>query len=262
MPDGCYYITPLENPYFNMMFDEWLFDRLKTDSRSPRAVLRLYSWDTAAVTIGYNQNLEKAVDFTLLDNRIPVIRRITGGRAIYHDPSELTYTVLLDLGIFPPPMRTLSRTARQISEAISDMLAVIGLKAIFAKSSERAFMETTRARKKSCFDSVSRYEIISDGSKIAGGAQRRIGLALIQQGSIKLNGISRCDAIGQAVDGDEVSESNGGKIYTIGQIEGLFGQSFSEKFGINFRIEVISKEIRGKIARGTAGFKEKCLKKR
>ncbi|MCK4573421.1 MAG: hypothetical protein KAU36_03575, partial [candidate division Zixibacteria bacterium] len=80
-------------PHFNMAFDEWLFARA---CESPGSImLRLYSWRPGAITFGFNQKEQTAVDCERL-NGTPLIRRVTGGRALYHDPSELTYAIAVN----------------------------------------------------------------------------------------------------------------------------------------------------------------------
>lgn len=55
-------------------------------------VLRLYGWKPAAVSIGYFQGLEEEVDLDACHNHgVDVVRRVTGGGAVFHD-QELTYS--------------------------------------------------------------------------------------------------------------------------------------------------------------------------
>ena len=81
------------DPYENMAADEWLMEQ--AFSRPGYVALRLYTWNAGAITFGYNQDVDRAVDYSAL-NGTPLIRRITGGRALYHDPSELTYAIVVN----------------------------------------------------------------------------------------------------------------------------------------------------------------------
>src|SRR3989441_13000855 len=74
---------------YHMARDETLA-RERVDDPSLPNVLRLYSWQPAAVSIGYQQSME-AVDLIACRNAgIDVVRRPTGGRAVLH-ANELTY---------------------------------------------------------------------------------------------------------------------------------------------------------------------------
>ncbi len=195
MIPGLFYCQPEGDPYFNMLFDDWLFEQVRSD---PQLVcLRLYSWAEEAITIGYNQKLNRAVDPELLEGNIPIIRRVTGGRAIFHDPSELTFTLAANLEILDPEWRSLSATVSLISEALVEIFQALGLSASWQKKSDRRFVESSEKTLHACFDSVSRYEITCLSGKIAGGAQRRLGSGFIHQGSLKVNGVRSCAAIGQ-----------------------------------------------------------------
>jgi len=191
-----YYIHRDSDAYFNMAFDEWLLSGLERDDGQPGPILRLYTWGKPAVTFGYNQTMERFIDLDPLPEKTPVIRRITGGRAIYHDPSEITFTLLANLEIFPEDRRSLVRTNRLISETLVKIFKRVGLDTVWARQSDHKF-KASNGMMKSCFGSTSQYEVASAAAKIAGGAQRRIGRFFIHQGSIKINGVSACPAIGQ-----------------------------------------------------------------
>ena len=88
---------------------------------------------------------------------------------------------------------------------------------------------------KSCFNSLSKYEIISDGRKIVGGAQRRIGSSLIHQGSLKVNGIQPFPAIGQRLRADEaIGPGNPMRKYSIEDFRAVLPGVFSSIFGLAF----------------------------
>ncbi|MGH9926954.1 MAG: lipoate--protein ligase family protein, partial [Nitrososphaeraceae archaeon] len=58
------------------------------------AVLRIYGWKPPAVSIGYFQSMDLEIDVHECRRRgIDLVRRITGGGAVYHE-AELTYSFL------------------------------------------------------------------------------------------------------------------------------------------------------------------------
>ncbi len=86
----------------NMGIDEAI---LMNAREAEEAVLRLYGWEPSAVSIGYFQRAEDEVDLRAAErDGVDVVRRITGGGAVYHDTcGEVTYSVVLPFsgGGFP-----------------------------------------------------------------------------------------------------------------------------------------------------------------
>ncbi len=93
MSKGLFIYTPSRDPFLNMAMDEWLFDEVCHGLLADSAILRIYSWSVPAITIGYNQDQNKAVDWGLHRSDTPVIRRITGGRGIFHESTEITFSL-------------------------------------------------------------------------------------------------------------------------------------------------------------------------
>lgn len=81
-------------PAMNMALDEAvLFLRNKSDY----STIRFYGWDPSAVSIGYFQNLDYEVNIDYAQSHnISLIRRITGGGAVYHwKDGEITYSIVV-----------------------------------------------------------------------------------------------------------------------------------------------------------------------
>ena len=58
------------------------------------AVLRFYGWSPACVSLGRNQK-DDFIDYNLLKKYgVDCVRRLTGGRALFHD-KELTYSYVI-----------------------------------------------------------------------------------------------------------------------------------------------------------------------
>jgi len=248
--EGAYYYNPGSESYFNMAFDNWLFDEIQTNARFPRVILRLYTWEKPSITLGYNQNIDRAIDFTRLNKSVPVIRRITGGRAIYHDESEITFSLIADLKIFSEKDRSLSKTNQLISRVVVQILESVGIVSEWTRNSDTSFGSSAGAEAKSCFNSYSRYEIFSPKGKIVAGAQRRKADYFIHQGSLKINGISECLAIGQSDEADSVpksKDSDNSYDYTIDQFRVLFPDKFSENLKTNLTEWLVDKELHREI---------------
>lgn len=76
------------NAYFNIASDEYLLK--KKDG------FYVYLWiNEPAVIVGVNQNTLKEVNLSYArENNIRVVRRITGGGAVYHDLNNICYSVI------------------------------------------------------------------------------------------------------------------------------------------------------------------------
>ena len=78
------------DPYFNMAFDEFVLEQLPLDTPL------FYLWQNrSSVIIGLNQDALAEVDIDYLRTRdIALVRRVTGGGAVYHDLGNLNYTIV------------------------------------------------------------------------------------------------------------------------------------------------------------------------
>ncbi len=189
MSDSLFFRHYAADPYFNMAFDEWM---LGCALESPGAMLlRLYTWRVGTITFGVNQRKDTALDFSKAGDT-PVIRRVTGGRAVYHDVSELTYSIAVNP--FSHDRENLagsvSATYRVIAEALRGFLSELGLESelVGRSSPENALPDVFH--KAPCFESVARNELVSGGEKIIASAQRQVKGVILQHGSIKLTGLA------------------------------------------------------------------------
>jgi lipoate-protein ligase A len=162
---------------FNMALDEAVATVVRKGMARP--TLRLYGWVRPSVSIGCFQ---KAADVSLdycAEARIPVVRRPTGGRAILHD-DELTYAFSAPLGI-APFSKGLMESYRALGSAIRLALQRLKIDAEWKAEREKG---TVLAGTPSCFKSVSYGEILVNGRKAVGSAQKRWDDGLLQQGSM------------------------------------------------------------------------------
>ncbi len=163
----------------NMAVDEFLLKRSENEGGAP--VLRLYSFRPPAITIGYHQDAECAIDMAAAAVAgLDVVRRITGGRALLHD-GELTYSVTAPLG--PPFGQGLADTFLAIAGVI---VSALRSASVTAEIGGVRHGSGESAMSSPCLVSTSRHEITAGGRKISGSAQRRTGRAFIQHGSILL----------------------------------------------------------------------------
>lgn len=165
-----------------MAIDEAIFQETVLYKKSP--TLRFYGWQPAAVSIGHFQNLDTEVNVAQCRAAgIDIVRRITGGKAVFHG-DDLTYSIMAcDQGeIFPSDILG---TYRIISECISRGLSYLGIKTTLE--------ETGRSVKNAdfqscCFSFPSRNELLIAGrKKICGSAQMRSQGGFLQHGSLPIS---------------------------------------------------------------------------
>ncbi len=174
-----------------MAFDEWM---LRAVFQTPGSFLaRLYSWRIGTITFGVNQRQESAVRFQHV-GQTPVIRRITGGRAIYHDLSEVTYSLALNNsghdGLNQRFGKSIPEINDRIAEGLSLFLKSVGIESRMVRQSSTQNSHPDFFHKAACFSSSARYELMSSKGKVVASAQRRVGESLLQHGSIKTSGVA------------------------------------------------------------------------
>ena len=171
----------------NMAVDGGLLSEVD-QSDAPLTIVRFYSWVQPTVSLGRNQNLEKAVDVEYCGSHgLSVVQRPTGGRAVLH-ADELTYAIASN-----DPSRfdggSIYGSYRRISEALSLGYRRLGLDSNLSSDTRRRHggqRGQTKAYDDPCFVSLSRYELMVDGRKIVGSAQRRLRRGFLQHGSMPI----------------------------------------------------------------------------
>jgi len=163
--------TGYNNAFYNMAVDEALMKL----SRVP--TLRFYTWKPAAVSLGYFQST-KDIDLGFCKkNKIDVVRRITGGKAVFHD-KEITYSFVIDEGKIP---RSVVGSYKKISNSVLMALRNLGINAKFKDKN------ITKTKSPVCLNNPSWYEIVVDDKKIAAAAQTRKNKKLLQHGPILID---------------------------------------------------------------------------
>lgn len=218
-----------------MAIDEALFESLQ---RGDPPILRFYSWARPTLSLGYFQDYKKVVvEGFLLHNKIDVVRRPTGGRAVLHD-REVTYAVIANLnGVFAN--QTLQETYQLIASALESALQRFGI------TQSSISLDSTAARKEAglpqCFVSVSKYEISTGTRKIIGSAQKRVRDRFLQHGSILLDFDARLQG-GSIRNPDLEIESKIaplnrllGRELPFEEVTARFGEAFERQFGMQLQ---------------------------
>jgi lipoate-protein ligase A len=166
----------------NMAIDAALLQEVES-STATRTIVRFYQWRCPTMSLGRNQKLDKAVDVEYCrSNGIDIVYRPTGGRAVLHD-DELTYAVISnDSSHFGD---TIYGNYKRVSEALCLGYKHLGVTALLAPDTRKPEVNENNGDPP-CFISPSRYELMVNGRKIVGSAQRRIRNSFLQHGSMPI----------------------------------------------------------------------------
>lgn len=142
------------DPYYNMAFDEYCLTSLPMDEPV------FYLWQNhPSVIVGYNQNVNTEVNLEYLkENGISLVRRVTGGGAVYHDLGNLNYTIV-------GGSDDLERDYPKYAETMLRALQELGIPATLS----------------------GRNDILVEGKKVSGFAKRVCKNRLMVHGTLMYN---------------------------------------------------------------------------
>lgn len=144
---------------FNMGLDQAILEAVSRGLVLP--TLRLYSWEPSAVSIGYFQGMNEEVDVEVCrKNAVSIVRRITGGGAVFHQ-HELTYSIVLPEE-HPLAVKSIEKSYAIFCSALIKAFGILGIQAEFAPIND----------------------ILVEGKKISGNAQTRKFGCILQHGTI------------------------------------------------------------------------------
>ena len=155
-------LTGANGAAFNMGLDEAILESVSNGRQPP--TLRLYAWNPAAISLGFFQGLREEVDEAACAARgVDIVRRITGGGAVFHQ-AEITYSIVL------PETHPLAPKSIMASYEILCSGVIAGLQHLGIESS---------------FAPIN--DIVAAGKKISGNAQTRKSHCLLQHGTVLLD---------------------------------------------------------------------------
>ena len=139
------------SPYYNLAFEEWVLTNCQEGD-----YLILWQNDNTIV-IGQNQNAEAEINRAFVEaHKINVVRRGTGGGAVYHDLGNLNYSFISDCNGID------AAALEHFSKPIIRALAKLGI----------------------CAEISGRNDIQIDGHKVSGTAQRKYKHRILHHGTL------------------------------------------------------------------------------
>ena len=146
------------------------------------ALLRTYEWSEPTLSLGYFQSIADVKADPRWAGH-PLVRRPTGGGALWHD-HEVTYAVAI------PATHPLARPSTALYEAIHQAIATeLGSLGIAAarRGVSNIFKQPGSVRPFLCFQDQDPADVVVGPIKLVGSAQRRRAGAVLQHGSILLS---------------------------------------------------------------------------
>lgn len=181
---------------YNMALDHALLEHAQ---QTRECFVRFYRWQPACLSFGRNQPARGLYDpATAKKLGIEIVRRPTGGMAVLHD-CELTYAVVAPIDVLDGPRAAYAAINRALVAGLRDL----GVAAMLAPESKRSAFGTMHP----CFAEPAAGEVIAEGCKLVGSAQRCEKRTLLQHGSILLDGMQSEVAQIAAVPFDLVSRA-------------------------------------------------------
>ena len=163
-----YLETGSTDPAYNLAFEEYVLTH-----RTQGDYLLLWQNDNTIV-VGQNQNTAQEIDPAFVkEHHITVVRRGTGGGAVYHDLGNLNYSFITDKG------ETERLTMERFTQPIVDALQKLGLHA----------------------EASGRNDILVEGRKVSGTAQRIVHDRILHHGTLLFD--SRSEMIAGALRVDQ-----------------------------------------------------------
>lgn len=162
----------------NMSIDEALLES------ATNPIIRFYRWRSPALSFGY---FGKFSDVAIYAAKRDLVRRWTGGGIVLHG-DDLTYSIVIPAS---NPVFAESSTViyEKIHRALAHALNEIGGRAVVARGVDPRGIALSKpainASASNCFANPVHADVMMDGRKIAGAAQRRTRRGLLQQGSIQ-----------------------------------------------------------------------------
>ena len=165
----------------NMALDEALLEHATVPS------IRFYQWHSPALSFGY---FGRFADVAAYAPARDLVRRWTGGGVVFHG-DDLTYSIVIPVSDAAFGESSISIYER-IHRALCYALAETGRHALVAwvddpgpRSASATRGGIADASYSNCFANPVCADVMIDGRKVAGAAQRRMRSGLLQQGSIQ-----------------------------------------------------------------------------
>lgn len=224
--------TGLSSAEWNMAVDEALLDNFSDDDLP---ILRIYRWKPS-ISLGRFSKVKDNLNLKIIkEKNLSIVRRMSGGGILIHG-DDISYGLILSRNSIKT--RGIKDNYRYLCKFLITLYKKLGHNVLFA---DEIHIESKKSA--ICLAGIEDYDIIIDGKKIGGNAQRYTKNALLQHGSIPirvddtqletlifetswLNTISSLEKLGTLLKYEKLIE--------------LIKEVFSETFNVNFTSDKLS----------------------
>ncbi|MFO8231875.1 MAG: lipoate--protein ligase [Longimonas sp.] len=144
--------TPIHDPTLNLALEEHVLRTFPNDEDYV-----LFYVNEPSIIIGRNQNTLEEINAAYVEaNDIHVVRRVSGGGAVYHDPGNLNFSFITDYA--PDRLNNFTHFTRPVIHALNDLGVPAELK--------------------------GRNDIVVNDRKVSGNAQYSTGKRMFSHGTL------------------------------------------------------------------------------
>jgi lipoate---protein ligase len=233
--------SDLLEPAFSAAVDEAIL--LARNEGSVPNTLHLYRRTGPTISLGHFERINESIDIEAAERlRVSIVRRMSGGSAIYTDPDQLIYTVAVGKGSVPESPQD---TFRLLCQGLIEALAVLGVRAEFKPVND----------------------VLVGGRKISGSAQVRRHEVVLQHGTLlvrtdyeRMFSVLRSDKRSRNEMTSLVEEL--GEAPPMAAVKIAIVRGFSEALGVEFEAGALSereRESADRLTRSTYGRQDHTL---
>ena len=168
--------TGRQEAALNMAIDEAILIHHIRGEAPP--TLRVFNWHSPSISLGRFQSVEREIATDVCEQlHVELVRRPTGGRAVYHR-DEFTYSMVIGKreGVPAGVVAAYAYLAQGLMAALNNL----GVQSVL--SDEHVSKNPSAA----CFASSTQADLTASGYKVVGSAQVWKDDSLLQQGSLPL----------------------------------------------------------------------------
>lgn len=146
------------NAATNMAIDHAVYESVANGREAP--TIRFYKWNSNSISVGAYQNPKEINLEACKKHNVGIVRRMTGGRAVFHDKADFTYSVIAPIRIFN---YSIERAYKEVCYCILNALSELGINATLE----------------------NKNDIVVDGKKISGNAAKAMDKGVyLQHGTL------------------------------------------------------------------------------
>ena len=209
----------------NMAIDKVLFESFSTNLVP---VLRIYNWERS-YTFGISSSILNIRDKKeLKEYKNNYAKRMTGGGILFHG-NDISYSLVIPTAY----MKNLNvkESYEKICKFLLHFYKGLGLDAIYAKDD----VTIKKSKNDFCQLGFEDYDILIDGKKMGGNAQRRTKDMIFQHGSIGLFSLDNSLYTGNSLEDFDINTS-------YEEMTEILIQSFKETFSVSLEDSILTNE--------------------